>query len=228
MFPVAGPSGHQRQEHLEILMSLPGQVLKTRPPGGDTVPVRFWRRRSIVWMVLSAIIGIALFSLILFAMNIFVSPQNQILHGLVVLLNDNYGLFIVIALLLVTGEIFGRFTFPLNLPAPLFYALASVFIVIFFFNMFQYLDIVTGAGIYQNLEILRILLCILIFLIVFTGGYFKIFGDLLVTGRERDLQAELRGTSTGVKTWNDIGNEFRQLVFDTLQRMREELRGGED
>jgi hypothetical protein len=192
------------------------------------VPGRFWRPRSIIWMVFSTILGIVLFSLLLLAMNTFVSPENEILHGLVVLLNNNYALFIVTILLLVTGEIFSRFTFPLNLPAPLFHALASVFIVILFFNAFEYLDEVTGAGIYQNLEILRILLSILIFLIVFTGGYFKIFGDLLVTGKQRDLQAELRGSATGVKTWNDIGNEFRQLVFDTLQRMREELRGGED
>jgi hypothetical protein len=190
--------------------------------------MRFLRRRSIIGMVLSTILGIFLFSLLLLAMNTLVSPENEVLHGLVILLNNNFPLFIVIALLLMTGEIFGRFTFPLNLPTPLFHALASVFIVIFFFNVFEYLDTVTGAGIYQNLEILRILLSILIFLIVFTGGYFRIFGDLLVTGRQRELQGELQAASPGVKTWNDIGNEFRQLVFDVIQRLRDELREGED
>jgi hypothetical protein len=179
-------------------------------------------------MILSTILGIFLFSLLLLAMNTFVSPENEVLHGLVILLNTNFPLFIVIALLLLTGEIFGRFTFPLNLPAPLFHALAAVFIVIFFFSFFEYLDLVPGAGIYENLEILRILLSILIFLIVFTGGYFKIFGDLLQTSRQRELEGDLQALSPGVKTWNDIGNEFRQLVFDTLQKMREELRGGED
>jgi hypothetical protein len=179
-------------------------------------------------MVLSTFLGILVFSLLLAALNIFVPSEHEVLHGFVVLLNANLPLFIVIALLLMTGEIFGRFTFPLNLPAPLFHALASVFIVIFFFSFFEFLDQVTGAGIYENLEILRILLSILIFLIVFTGGYFRIFGDLLQTSRQRELQGEFAETVPGVKTWNDIGNEFRQLVFDTLQRMREELRGGED
>ena len=61
-------------------------------------------------------------------------------------------------------------------------------------------------------------------LIVFTGGYFKIFGDLLRVGRQRELQGEPAGASPDAKTWNDIGNEFRQLVFDVLQRMREEIR----
>jgi len=213
--------------HLEMLMNPPGKVLKTRPRG-EIMPMRFWRRRSIIWTVFSTILGILVFSFLLAALNALVPSEHEVLHGFVVLLNNNLPFFIVIALLLMTGEIFARFTFPLNLPAPLFHGLASVFIVLFMFNIFEYLDRVTGAGIYRNLEILRILLSILIFLIVFTGGYFRIFGDLLTTGRLRDLQGELPAAAPGVKTWEDIGNEFRQLVFDTLQRMREELRGGED
>ena len=192
------------------------------------MPVRFWRRRSIIWTVFSTFLGIFLFGLLLAALNVLVPPESGVLHAFVILLNNNFPLFVVIALLLMTGQIFDRFTFPLNLPAPLFHALASVFLVLFFFNIFEFVDIITGAGIYHNLEILRILLSILIFLIVFTGGYFKIFGDLLHTGRQRELQGEFPSAAAGVKTWDDIGNEFRQLVFDVLQRMREELREGED
>jgi len=194
------------------------------PRGGEVLPTRFWRRRSIIWTVLSTIFGIVLFYILLAALNIFVPSDHAVIHGLVVLLSSNLPLFIVIALILMTGEIFDRFTFPLNLPAPLFHALASVFLVLFIFNIFEFLDAITGAGIYRNLEILRILLSILIFLIVFTGGYFKIFGDLLITGRQRDLQGEPQAAPPDVKTWDDIGNEFRQLVFDILRRMREELR----
>ena len=191
--------------------------------------MRFFRRRSIIWTVFSTFIGIFAFLVLLAALNYFITPEHVILRGLVTLLNDNLPYFIVIALLLMTGEIFDHFTFPLNLPAPLFHALASVFLVLLVFNVFQFLDAITRAGIYGKLEILRILLSILIFLIVFTGGYFRIFGDLLTMGRQRDLQADLQATlAPGVKTWNDIGNEFRQLIFDVLQRMREELRGGED
>ncbi len=200
------------------------------------MPLRFFRRRSIIWTVFSTFIGILVFSLLVVALNALVSPDHQILHGFTNLLKDNLPLFIVIALVLMTGEIFGRFSFPLNLPAPLFHALASVFLVLFIFNVFEFLDAITGANIYGNLEILRILLSILIFLIVFTGGYFKIFGDLLVTGKQRDLEAEPRGEGRGEvqavprasKTWDDIGNEFRQLIFDVLRRMREELREGPD
>jgi hypothetical protein len=190
--------------------------------------MRFWRRRSIIWAVFSTIIGIFAFYLLLAALNAFVPPGNEVLHGLVVLLNNNLPFFIVIALILMTGEIFDRFTFPLNLPAPLFHALASVFLVLLIFNIFEFLDAITHAGIYRNLEVLRILLSVLIFLIVFTGGYFKIFGDLLVMGRQRELRGKPPAASPDVKTWNDIGNEFRQLVFDVLRRMREELREREE
>jgi hypothetical protein len=190
--------------------------------------LRLWRRRSIIWTVFSTFLGIIAFYVLLAALNVFVPPGNGILRGLVTLLADNFPYFIVIALILMTGEIFDRFSFPLNLPAPLFHALASVFLVLFIFNIFEFLDAITRADIYRNLEILRILLSILIFLIVFTGGYFKIFGDLLRVGRQRELQGEPAGVSPDVKTWNDIGNEFRQLVFDVIQRMRDELREGED
>ena len=186
--------------------------------------MRFWRRRSIIWTVFSTFIGIFAFLVLLAALNYFIPSGNGILRGLVGLLNNNLPYFIVIVLVLMTGEIFDRFSFPLNLPAPLFQALASVFLVIFVFNVFEFLDTITQAGIYRNLEILRILLSILIFLIVFTGGYFKIFGDLLRVGRQRELQGELPAESPDVKTWEDIGNEFRQLVFDIIQRMRDEIR----
>ena len=190
--------------------------------------MRFWRRRSIIWTVFSTFLGIFAFYVLLAALNAFVPSENEVIHGLVILLNNNLPFFIVIALILMTGEIFDRFSFPLNLPAPLFHALASVFLVLFIFNVFEFLDAITHAGIYRNLEILRILLSILIFLIVFTGGYFKIFGDILIMGRQRELQGEPPAAPPGVKTWNDIGNEFRQLVFDVIQRMRDELREGED
>lgn len=186
--------------------------------------MRFWRRRSIIWTVFSTFLGIFAFYVLLAALNAFVPSGNGILRGLVTLLADNFPYFIVIALILMTGEIFDRFSFPLNLPAPLFHALASVFLVLLIFNVFEFIDTITRAGIYRNLEILRVLLSILIFLIVFTGGYFKIFGDLLRVGRQRELQGEPAGASPDAKTWNDIGNEFRQLVFDVLQRMREEIR----
>lgn len=191
--------------------------------------MRFWRRRSIIWTVFSTFVAILAFFVLLAILDFsFSSSGNVIIQRLISLLKGDFYLLIVIALILMTGEIFDRFSFPLNLPAPLFHALASVFLVIFIFDVFRYLDDITRANIYQNLEILRILLSILIFLIVFTGGYFKIFGDLLIMGRQRELQGEPPATSPGVKTWDDIGNEFRQLVFDVLRRMREELREKED
>ena len=186
------------------------------------MPLRFWRRRSIIRTVLSTFIGILALVVLVAILQTF-SPENVVIQQLILLHNTDLPLLIVIALLLMTGAIFDRFDFPLNLPAPLFHALASVFLVIFIFDVFKFLNDITGADIYQNLEILRILLSILIFLIVFTGGYFKIFGDLLRTGRERELRGETPGASTDFKTWNDIGNEFRQLVFDVIQRMRDEI-----
>ncbi|MDD1653055.1 MAG: dolichyl-diphosphooligosaccharide--protein glycosyltransferase subunit 2 [Methanomicrobiales archaeon] len=145
-------------------------------------------------------------------------------YPLVVLLQENLPYLFVILLLMMTGAIFDRFTFPFNLPAPLFHAIASVFLVLVMFNVFIWVDIITRSNFFPNMEVLRILLYFLVFLIVFIGGYFKIFGDLLTYSREAERRKVAIPVSPDVKTWDDIGNEFRELVYDLFHRMRDEIR----
>jgi len=49
---------------------------------------------------------------------------------------------------------------------------------------------------------------------VLIGGYFKIFGDLLTYSRDVERKGEAAPVSPDVKTWDTIGNEFRQLIYD--------------
>jgi hypothetical protein len=68
------------------------------------------------------------------------------------------------------------------------------------------------------------MLYFLVFLIVLIGGYFKIFGDLLTHSRDVERKGEADQVPPDVKTWDAIGNEFRQLIYDLFHRMREEIR----
>jgi hypothetical protein len=72
--------------------------------------------------------------------------------------------------------------------------------------------------------VLQILLYFLVFLIVLIGGYFKIFGDLLRYSRDEERKGMAAPVSPDVKTWDAIGNEFRQLVYDLFHRLRDEIR----
>jgi len=186
--------------------------------------VLFSRRRSIIWTVFSTLIGIMVFLALVFILSQVAPTLPTPNYPLVILLQENLPYLLVIFLLMMTGEIFDRFAFPFNLPAPLFHAIASVFLVLVMFNVFIWVDIITQSNLFPNLEVLRILLYFLVFLIVFIGGYFKIFGDLLTYSRDAERKGEAVPVSSDVKSWDDIGNEFRELVYDLFHRIRQEIR----
>lgn len=183
-----------------------------------------YRRRSIIWTLFTTLIGVMAFLALVFLLSQVAPTLPTPRYPLVNLLQENFPYLLVIFLLMMTGEIFDRFTFPFNLPAPLFHAIASVFLVLVMFNVFIWVDRITQSNLFPNLEVLRILLYFLVFLIVFIGGYFKIFGDLLTYSRDVERKKEAAPASPDVKSWDDIGNEFRELVYDLIHRMRLEIR----
>ncbi|MDD1660231.1 MAG: hypothetical protein LUQ62_03400 [Methanomicrobiales archaeon] len=184
----------------------------------------FNRKRSLIWSLFTTLIGVMVFLALVMVLSQVAPTLPTPRYPLVTLLQENLPYFLVIFLLMMTGEIFDRFTFPFNLPAPLFHAIASVFLVLVMFNIFIWVDFITQSHFFPNLEVLRILLYLLVFLIVFIGGYFKIFGDLLTYSRHQERKKEASPAFPDVKSWDDIGNEFRQLVYDLLHRMRDEIR----
>lgn len=189
------------------------------------MPMQVYRRRSIIWSVFAILIGVLAFLTLVMVLS-FLEPSlhNPFFSSLVILLQHNFLYLLIVFLLLMTGQIFDRFTFPFNLPAPLFHAIASVFLVLVMFNVFAWVDSLSGSNFFPSLEVLEILLYFLVFLIVLIGGYFKIFGDLLTYSRDVERKGEAAPVSPDVKTWDTIGNEFRQLIYDLFHRMREEIR----
>ena len=185
----------------------------------------FSRRRSLVWSVFAILVGVLAFLTLVMVLS-FLEPtlHNPFYTSLVTLLQENFVYLLIVFLLLMTGQIFDRFSFPFNLPAPLFHAIASVFLVLVMFNVFAWVDSLSGSNFFPNLEVLQIMLYFLVFLIVLIGGYFRIFGDLLTYSRDVERRGEAAPVPADVKTWGAIGTEFRQLIYDLFHRMREEIR----
>ncbi|MDD1651881.1 MAG: hypothetical protein LUO86_02465 [Methanomicrobiales archaeon] len=185
----------------------------------------FSRRRSLVWSVFAILVGVLAFLTLVMVLS-FLEPtlHNPFYTSLVTLLQENFVYLLIVFLLLMTGQIFDRFSFPFNLPAPLFHAIASVFLVLVMFNVFAWVDSLSGSNFFPNLEVLQIMLYFLVFLIVLIGGYFRIFGDLLTYSRDVERRGEAAPVPADVKTWDAIGTEFRQLIYDLVHRMREEIR----
>ncbi len=133
-------------------------------------------QQSIAGILLSRIVGIIVFLILLGLLNIL---AESVLHGaifqqVVAFLNANVWLLILITVILLIGELFGALVFPLNLPAPIFSAIGSVFIVLFIFRVFDLAATISGVAVLRIFESFAYLIYPLVFLVVLIGGYITI------------------------------------------------------
>lgn len=189
----------------------------------------------ISWVFVSRMIGIISFLIIIVLANILgYYVANPLYHAGVSLLNENFWLLLLIFIILFVSDIFGAFPFPLNLPAPIIRAIGSVFGIAFILRVFQWVDGVAGTNIYQGFWLLSFLVVPLVFLIVLASGYYEIMRQLWWIPRaDPDQDAQVvhqeppvirnEGVSDA-KSWEEIGVEFRLMLYDLLHRFRQEIK----
>jgi len=180
-------------------------------------------------------IGIICFLIVVVLANILTYyVTSPVYHSGVNLINENFWLLVLIAVILLVADVFGVFPFPLNLPAPIIRAFGSVFCIAFVLSVFQWVDRYFGTSLYQFFWVLAFLIVPLVFLIVLASGYFEIMrrlwwqpnidGDtgVKVVHQETSNETEQRGPD--VKSWEEIGAEFRMMLYDIVHRFRQEIK----
>ena len=145
------------------------------------------RRRSIIGIILSKLLGLVVFLVILLVVNMLAFfIGNPAFIRAVQLVNMNIWLLISISIILFVGELFGVLLFPFNLPAPLFNALGAVFLLRFIYRVFEFIESITMEGIFSLFKWFSFLIYPLVFIIVLVGGYVGIFARALRQGREQE------------------------------------------
>jgi hypothetical protein len=180
-------------------------------------------------------IGIICFLIIVVLANILTFyVSNPVYQSGVVFLNTNFWLLLIIGIILFTADIFSVFPFPLNLPFPVIRAIGSVFIIAFVLRIFAWVDQITANNLYHFFWLISFVIVPVVFIIVLVTGYYEIICDLA-------SRARLRSDTTGsgaddgmppsmppareeAKSWEDIGAEFRLMLYDIIHRFREEIR----
>ncbi|MDD1674829.1 MAG: hypothetical protein LUQ13_04205 [Methanomicrobiales archaeon] len=187
------------------------------------------KKKSLISITISRIVGFFIFLFFLVIarfidINVWSSP---LFHRVVLFFIDNLGILILITIIFLVAELFGALDFPLNLPAPLFNGIASLFLIAFLFLLLDLIGDPYGTGISGYLKVAEIILYPLIFIIVVIVGYAKIFVSLgaetIHTEKATPAAQSPPGTTTE-KSWEEIGSEFRGAVYDLLHRIREELK----
>ena len=194
-----------------------------------------YRNRSLGWVFVSRMIGIICFLIAVVLANILTYyVTSPVYHSGVNFINGNFWLLLLIAIIMLVADLFGAFPFPLNLPAPIIRAFGSVFCIAFVLSVFQWVDRYFGTNLYQFFWVLAFLVVPLVFLIVLATGYFEIMRRLwwqpnldADNGARVVHQEPIEETKQPVsdaKSWEEIGAEFRMMLYDIIHRFRQEIK----
>jgi len=179
--------------------------------------------------LMSGLFGILFFLVMLIIFRYIAVPLSwPLFSGFVDLLYANAALIIIFSVLFMFGDIFETFALPFNLPFPLFNAVASVLLVSFIIKIMGFLDSFYALGIGTSLEFVKLILYPLTCVVVLIAGYSSIFWKPKERYSEEHNQTPIQTCETEEKkgsspSWEEIGNEFRQAVFDFFHRIRDEL-----
>jgi len=161
--------------------------------------------------------------------------SNAIFQSGVSFINENFWLLMLIAVIMFIGALFAVFPFPFNLPAPIIRAFGSVFCIAFILEVFTWVDSIASTHLYTMFWFLSFILIPLVFIIVLASGYFEIMREIwwhppqdtpasepVQAGPERGPDAT--GTDGDAKSWEEIGSEFRLMLYDLIHRFRQEIK----
>ena len=181
--------------------------------------------RSIPIIVLQRLFGLILFLVLLYVANhLAFFTENPLNYQIIQFLNNNIWLIIVMSIAFLFGEVFNALIFPFNLPAPLFNASASVLLVAFLFRIFSLIDIILDEQILLIFNRIAFIVYPLVFMMVLIGGYIAILVKLSKTDESESLQGKKYKEKTREKlTWENVGDEFKQTIFDLLTLMRQSI-----
>ena len=194
------------------------------------------RKQPLGWVFVSRMIGILCFLIVVVLAKIlasFLPPESMVLTAINGLLFANFWLILTIAIILFVADIFGAFPFPLNLPAPIIRAFGSIFCIAFIISIFQWIDNTFGTALVDLFWFPSLILIPLLFILVIASGYYEIMRELWwqpKTDQDPDGQVvhqaavESFQPPSDAKSWEEIGAEFRLMLYDLMHRFRQEFR----
>jgi hypothetical protein len=195
-----------------------------------------YSQRPISWIIISRLVSLAIFFIILWILS-SVPFQNEIFLSIISFLSSPsiIGHIVTFSILFLIGEVFLALDFPLRLPGPFFNALGSVFLVSFLFQLFYLVDRINEFTVFSLFRPLESLVYFLVFLIVLIVQYVHLFSLVGGEGQKGtvspptsgDIPSPIEPPSLGEQksiSWEEVGEEFRRLIYDFFHALREALK----
>jgi hypothetical protein len=188
-------------------------------------PMIMGKKRSSGWAIATRILGFVIFIFLLYAFNLFASwLDNSVINQLALFLNDNVIILIGIAAIFLVAEIISVLIFPYNLPAPFFNAVGSLFLVIFSFEIFKFIENLTFIKIFSWIYPYSSMIYFLVFVAILIGGLVSILANVLRENHESKTKDENKTEEK--KTWGDVGSEINGTLFEIFSWIRKKFHSG--
>jgi len=184
-------------------------------------------RRSIPGIIFSAFFGLLVFFLIVLGFNYAAANTGiEIIDFMADFLNQNMLLIVLMSLLFLAADLLRAMIFPLNLPSPFFSAAACVFLVEFLMRIFGLAERLAGEAIFDAFRPLVPLIYFLVFFAVLIGGYISIFSELfnVCNGNRKDEKIEKKEGPFDDHSWEDVGKEFRNMMYEAFHNAKEDMK----
>jgi magnesium-transporting ATPase (P-type) len=181
-------------------------------------------KRSPWCVVLSGLTGIIIFLILLVILGYLASYfHNAFLIGFVSLLTNNLTLILTAGMLFIAADIFYSFRVPFSIPGPLFSGLGSLLVVSLIFIFLDFFDQFYDLGLSDKFLYTMYILYFLVFFIVIIAGFVRIFSPEMIR-KDKPWETKTDYPTCPVCTsWDDVGNEIRQGIYDLFHRFREEI-----
>ena len=180
------------------------------------------KKQSPMRIVLYDLVSFLVFLIILGILNASLDYfDNNILNEVVRLLNNNIWLILVFSIIFTIGEVFGALRFPSNLPAPIFNAIGSIFLLNFLFKIFALVGTLSEIDTFNAISNVFPLLYPIIFLLVLLGGYISIFTNISWDHPKKKTSTP---KTKEERSWDDVGNEFKEMLYEAFHSARESIK----
>lgn len=177
--------------------------------------------RSVFRIILSNIGGFILFLIVLAIANIIMPYIPSTIYADVVgFFNANILLFLLMMFIGLINDIFWSFYFPFNILAPITSALLSIFVVVFFYRVWNFLntyikaEIAVPKGLYTPVA-LFVLVIGFILILARRGKPREAYEEWVNRKQEAQKKSEAAGKRPAEEIdWADVGNEFKMFFYN--------------
>jgi hypothetical protein len=147
--------------------------------------------KSIPGIIVSRLLSVICFVVLWFLLN-YLMPyvDNDLYRNAVFFLDENAWLILWMTVIYAGGEIFGALMFPLDLPAPILNAVASVFLTVFLFRILAFVGKVTGEETFEMFQAWEAYVYPIIFIAVLIGGYILLFSRLVSKKKKKHKERD--------------------------------------